>query len=707
MTSDPANRAVAQATTRTEERPGAGPGESPGAGPAAVTKRATFFAAAAGFDERRRPVMYATATGSEEDPAILAVTDLVTAELIRTVRLPGATGSWSVQQNPVTGTVYIGSYGRGSLWLYTPGESAARDAGPPPIPDWDFGYDIAFDGEGVAYGGGWGEPTSSYPRATVYRYHEQRGFTGVLGSSPLVTDAYYTRALAFDETTQTVFVGTGTNAHLVACDLRGGHTDVTDQLGDAAQDVRWVGHLTAAGGYLTVWAGDRKSAGNDTLMVLRTSRRDGDLHLELLAELPGVTHGATGVVDGRVYYTLAGHTERPLHCYDLTTGEQTSLDIDPGPFGPKHGGAQDEPGIFTQHLDIVDLDQPDWTGPTLVGWNSSGVLLRSNLGTGTTSATVIDGVPEVSLRVNSIATSPDGRIVTSGYLTGGIGVIDPLRPDAQRSFPVGGQAEQMMCHAGRIYQGIYPSGTITSFTLDELEAGLAPRLEFAIGSRQFRPYALCSHGHRLYFGSQAGEGYTYGAFGWFDPNTGEHTTITGPLGHQSINAVCASGSLVFGGGNIFFGYDGLPLQCEASLMVFDETTERIDEIRLPVRGLRAVSALAADAAGLLWCYAEGWLLALDPRTRTWVAQERIFGDRADRVRISGDDTRMLTGADGTIYGNAWGRVFAFDPAAAANVGIAAAIRVLHDGDGPHLAIDHHGTLYVREGKTRLLRVATR
>ena len=75
-----------------------------------VTKRGSFLAMAAGKDQNGRAVTFAVATGSTFNPAVLVVTDILTAEVTDTVELPGATGSWTIEQDPESLDVYVGTY---------------------------------------------------------------------------------------------------------------------------------------------------------------------------------------------------------------------------------------------------------------------------------------------------------------------------------------------------------------------------------------------------------------------------------------------------------------------------------------------------------------------------------------------------------------------------------------------------------------------
>ncbi|REF35324.1 carbohydrate binding domain-containing protein [Thermasporomyces composti] len=77
-----------------------------------ITKGTSYLSMAAGVDENGRAVTYAVGTGSEHDPAVLTVTDILTGEVVRNVRLPGATGAWGIRQNPVLGhgdRIYYGT----------------------------------------------------------------------------------------------------------------------------------------------------------------------------------------------------------------------------------------------------------------------------------------------------------------------------------------------------------------------------------------------------------------------------------------------------------------------------------------------------------------------------------------------------------------------------------------------------------------------
>ena len=662
-----------------------------------ITKQASFLSMAAGVDENGRHVTYAMATGSENDPAVLTITDILTGQVVRNVRLPGATGSWGIRQNPVTKTVYIGTYGAPALWLYTPGAADATRVGTPPIHAWGFMYDMDFDDDGVAYGGGWGEPTSGFAGAALYRYTEGEGFQGTLGPNPLVTDANYTRTVAYEEQTKTIFTGTGTKPHLIGCSTVGEPRckDLVGLFSPELQNAPWVYGVTAGKGYVMAWAGDGGSHGNDSLVVLKVSRdADGELQAEVVKEIKGVIfNGSSPVIDDRIYYSKANDPGQPLYSFNVVTGEETTM-------------PNSDTGIFSRRWEAVQLDEPAWPGTTLVGWNSGAILVKYNLETHALERTEVQGIPSTSVRVNSITHDPDGRIWSAGYLTGGLGAVAPMRDDQHVTYPVGGQAESMINYRGRVYQGTYPNARIESFTYDEVASGKAPRIDCAIGANQNRPYGLLGHGDRIYYGSQAEYGHDKGAFGWLDLDSGECTTLAGVVGNQSVNTIAASGDKVFGGGSIFYSYDGIPIETQAKLLIFDESTQQARTITWPVPDTRSVNASVTDPDGIVWFYAEGWLLAIDPDNEQWVHREQIFPDWKPGDRIPGNYGQLILNHDGLIYGNVGGRVFGFDPVQTLSSGSTTGnLRVLFQGAGPHIASDAYGSLYVSYDATQLLRIS--
>ncbi|WP_157683433.1 NHL repeat-containing protein [Microlunatus soli] len=660
-----------------------------------ISKRMGFLAMGDGVDQDGRAIVVTVGTGSEEDPAKIIATDVLTGTVTQVVDMPGAVGSWTVAQNPVSKIFYIGTYSSGALWSWKPGARTATRIGPPPLKAFGFAYGLSFGADGTVYGGGWGEGTDGYPGASIWKYVEGDGF-GSIAPEPLTTDANYTRWTAYDEVTDAVFTGTGTKTHLYGCNASGDQacTEFTDLLSPELQQAAWLYTGKASNGYLTMWGGDSKSSGNDYLAILKVSRdAAGDLQAEKVTEIKGVIYaGPSDIVDGKVYFNVAGETDNPLHSYDLATGEEKTI-------------TSAAVNIFSRGWEAMQLADPAWPGTTLVGWNSGGWLVKWNIETGKLSRTLTEDIPETSIRVNNLSSGADGRIWTGGYLTGGLGAVAPMRSDQHATYPIGAQAEGMINYQGRIYQGSYPNGRIESFD-PAADGDPKPRVDCTIGNNQNRPYGLSGYHDRVYFGSQAEYGHTQGAFGYLDLTTGTCTTIVGPLGEQSINAVTGSEGKVFGAGNIFYSYDGTPTEDQAKLLIFDEKTGNAKSVVWPIPDTRSINAAATGPDGTVWLYAEGWLVAMDASTEKIIMKKEIFPDLKPGDRISGNYGQLITNSDGRIYGNVGGRVFGFDPDPS-DQGADLDLRVLFDGAGPHIANDDYGNLYVAYRSAQLLRLDPR
>lgn len=658
---------------------------------AQITKPATYLGSDVGVDADGSSVIFSVATGAASTAPQLVVTDAVTLEVRNTYDVPGATGSWTIRQDPTTTTVYIGTYGSPKLYAWTPGDDAVSEIGALPNPGNGFVYGIDHARDGRIYGGTWGEATAGFAGAQMWTYAPE---TGLETFGPVLTeDAYYTKAVAYEDKTGTVWAGTATEGHLYGCTEDGTCTDFTDLLGPKTLAHIGVYNMVAEDGYVLAWGGDSNSRGEDEITVIKVDVVDGEIQAEQVDVIDStVYYGPSDVHDGKFYYMISDG-EWPMYSYDLATGERTELE----------GGSK----MAARRWRIVELNDPEWPGHTIVGWSSNSTTYRRNLETGKVDVAMPTGQPMMPVGLNSATTGPDGRIWTAGYLTGGLGSVDPLRSGSVESFAIGGQAESMISYRGRIYQGTYPNGRIDSFTPEEAAAGTAPRTDCTIGHDQNRPYGLVGHGDRIYYGSQANYGTDLGAFGWLDLATGECTTFSEEVGHWSVNELSAVGSKVFGAMNIFVAYDGLPVEDEAKILVFDEETEELSFLDLPVDGIRSVDALAVDADENLWAYANGWIFVIDPDTGEFLVSEHLHLDQVPGSRISGNYADLLAGDDGTLYGRVQGRVYEIDAAAALESdSVAEHTRTLFEGGSKDLVLDDWGNLHTIAGD-QLIRIDPR
>lgn len=654
-----------------------------------ITKPASYLAAEVGVDADGRSVIFSVATGASSSPPQFVVTDAVTRAVRRTLPVPGGTGSWTVRQDPTTKTVYIGTYGAAALYAWNPGDDAVRRIGELPIAGAGMVYGIDHGRDGRIYGGTWGEPADGYPGAQMWTYSPTDGFAKF--GPVLTTDAFYTKAVTYEDQSQTVWAATATKGHLYGCTEAGDCTDFTSLLGPRTLAHLGVYNIVANDGYVMTWGGDSNSRGQDEITVLKVGVVDGKPVAERVKVIDEtVYYGPSDVHDGKLYY-MHSSGEWDMYSYDLATGVETKLD----------GGAK----VASRRWRIVDLGDPAWPGATIVGWSANGTIYRRNLTTGTVDVGEATGQPLMPTGLNSVTTGPDGRIWSAGYLGGGLGSVAPMLPGSTHSYALGGQAESMTSHRGRIYQGTYPNGRIDSFDPAAVTAGSdGVRTDCTIGSNQNRPYGTLALGDRIYYGSQADYATDVGAFGWLDLTTGACTTLSEEVGHYSVNRLAAAGGKIYGGTNIYVAYDSLPVEPEAKLLIFDEKTSEVRLQALPVPGIRSIDALTTAADGTVWAYAGGWVFQIDPATDSIVRSELVFDDLVPSGRIGGSAADLLTGPDGLLYGRAGSRIFSIDPARPGP--IKDATRTLVEAGSKSLTLDRYGNLYTISGD-QLIRIDPR
>ncbi|MBN9611249.1 MAG: hypothetical protein BGO26_09215 [Actinobacteria bacterium 69-20] len=663
-----------------------------------IRRPTVIYATTAGRDENGRPVIFGVGEGQ---PGYLMQIDIQSHAVVRSIPIPGAAGGWTVAQAP-DGTVYVGTYRSASLYSWHFGDPTMTKIG---MPSWgqDVIYGLSIAPDGTVYGG-----MHSGSGGRVFKYVPGEGVSRIGPANGVVPGLQYTRSVAYEPTTKTVFAGTGVGAHVMGCTLV--DTPCTDLIGLTSPEVRasnWVYGMTASPGYVMAWIGPAYSDGRDHLVIFKVARDEaGQLTSSVVGDIKGVVfNGSSTVYDGKVYYTKADiksaetppppacttdpmMTQSVLYSFDLATGTETKIDTAP---------AQ----IAAREWDFIDLGDAAWPGETLIGMDSNGVAAQYDPQTGRFVRWQASGLPSADVTINSMVAGPDGRIWTNGYLTGGLGAESPMRSDRHVSFGAGGQAEAMTVLGDRIYQGVYPGATIRSFNPSDFVPGDRPVDECNVpptADPQDRPYGMLGYHGRIYYGSQADYGKWSGAFGVFDPvaKTARNFDI---VGQQSVVTIAGSGSRIFAGTTIFGGTGtGSPVTSQARVLGYDEATDGTFTVDLPISNIAAVGAAETGADGTVWFYAQGWLFGLNPQTLEWVYSRQVFPD------LSGVTSAALTRVGSTIYGNSGGRVFAFDSVGLTS-GAPDQVRVLFNGaSNGGIAADVFGNIYVPYQSTGMLRL---
>ncbi len=618
---------------------------------------------------------YSVFTGTADANPQVAAIDLATETVTRKITLPDTVthptvGGWAAA-TATDGSVYLGTYPNAKLYKYVPGEATITDLGKA-----EGGNSVVWELEPGAHNEVYGGTSDD---GRFFKY-ENGAVTTLL--APATTNATYVRSLAHDPVANVSFLGTGSNAALIRYDHA---TKTTTNLLPAA-----YAHNSMVGGL--TWTGNRLFAWIDrTLLVLQivgtqavieTSITDVDLH-----------HSPAR--DGRVWFVKDGL----LHSYDVATKAVQATTARPG----------------------LDATGYTWFNGTLVSIGASidGTrIFKYNPETGAWTSRVVPGTPVLPAAINALGAGPDGKIYTGGYLTGGTGVYDPLRGNADTSKPdretLNGlhQTDSLMAHNGKLYVGVYPSAKIYSYAPGD---AWPPKLEYTGGSAgnkahdcepgqgpppQDRPYALIGGpGGTVYMGTVPKYGKRSGALTVWKDGTAGQTLCVVP--NQAVVSLAYADGKVFGGTSTrgALGTNPVYIDAPATLFSYNTSTGTIAQHPLPFT-TRAVTALA-EVDGQIWGLAGGRLITFDPANTVAITAKQLFDepDYANKHSRAWRDGVLLTVANdpANVYGTFGDQIFRISKSTKA-------MTVLHTAPGTEgLMADKYGNLYYRIGE-RLYRL---
>ncbi|NEE04323.1 PQQ-binding-like beta-propeller repeat protein [Phytoactinopolyspora halotolerans] len=595
------------------------------------------------------------------EQAKLNVVDPRTRELIKTIPLPGASGAWGVTVAS-DGNVYIGTYYNGHLYRYEPEADRLTDLGQA-VSGERYLYSLVPGPDGSVFGG-------TYSGAHLFSYSPADGFTDYGRMDP---EQNYVRSVAYDADHDYVFAGIGARANLVRVDLGTGERQ--DFLPAALSDYAEVYDLDYVGGKLFV-----KLHPGPALAVLDPVTGEmQDITVAATGEtaqtVPIVSRGTAPLApDGRsVYYTAGGSA---LMRYDLPTSTVHEVLVDGEP------AAVDGAGIGFGWL--PSPDDPSREVLYALAGNYAGRAFTYDPVAGTLDRYTLpfDRVPTDLSHLHA-GTDGDGKVYTSAYINGDVGVYDPATGRTTQ-YPRLGQAEGWAWHGGKLYIGTYPAGRLLEYDpARPWEAGTNPRVLFALeGDEQNRPTALLDTAGKLYVGTTPGYGEHGGALTVYDFTTGAHQVHRHIVQDQTISSLEAIDGTLFGGSSVAGGGGTDPIATEAKIFTWDIATGHKTGEFAPIPGAYSINALLAGPDGNLWGLADGTLFILDPETHDVLYETTIFTGNAGET-----DGDLILHPDEHIYGHSAARLFRVDP-------LAKTVSVLRQGGTRRLTLDPRGDFYL-------------
>ncbi|MCD7032965.1 Ig-like domain-containing protein [Metabacillus sp. GX 13764] len=604
-----------------------------------------------GKDENGRAVAYTVLAGR---PAELAAVDIETETVKKVVPLPEAEAAWAVTVAS-DGKVYAGSTPNGSLYQYTPGDEEAVNLGKP-VKNQTVIWDLVPGKDGKVYGG-------TYYDGHTFEYSPGKGFTDF---GEMVPGEEYVRSVAYSETENALYAGVGAHAHLIKYDLNTGRK--TDVLPQAYRKSISVYDLQAEGGKLFV-----KLEPDFKLVVL------DEKTLEVDFEGPIQSRGVSPLTpDGRhVYYTADGILQ------EYSLDEKIAKPVEIGSQKVNVEG----PAIG---FGYADLNNGPFASDTLVGFsgNYEGKFFKFSKAQGALKITNLP-LPPQSTNIYNIGGGPDGKIYSSGFIGGDLGIFNPLTGKTQQETGLG-QAEGMTSVGSRMFFGIYPRARIFSYDTSlpwNRKTNLKELFNLHGENEQNRPVAMISLPERneIFAGTIPDYGKIGGSLSSYSLTTGKVTINRNIVENQSIISLAEYNGMVYAGSSIFGGTGSDPVAKEAKLIGYDASSGSKLFETAPVPGKASIGALYADETGKLWGIAQDTLFLFDPASQKTVYRSSEFPN-AGAMRIGTD---LIKGSDGMLYGTLGKQFFKIDTASKK-------VTFLHD-DASKIAADKLGNFYFIQG----------
>lgn len=518
-----------------------------------------------------RDLIYASCAGN---PGLFEAIDVQTGAVVAAIELPDTKGAWGIAAAP-DGSVYIGTYSQGLLYRWIPTTQQLTKVGRA-TPSSAYIFDIEFDDQGILWG-------ASYPKAEVFSFDPATGVFHNYGS--MVNDEEYAHTLAV--TGGKIYVGLATNHPRIAVlDPATGGVSIIE-LPAEWRSPGYVFDLDARGDHLL--ARVRLNSASHLITYHLPSNTWQDV------EPVGVFAVSPTDETGHAYYVGIDGT---LKSFDVRSGSVASTGFT---------GLSASRGLGWVHG--TDPEQGPTKLATFDGLGFLGVYDPAT-GTGEVRETQTKGTPA---QLQAIATGPDGKIYVGGYQFSGLSSFDPATDQVERFIGGVQQVEGLHTHGTELYIGDYGGAGVYRYDPKRPWVERDNPFQFAklASSGQDRPFAWASAGNLVAFGTVPGYGLLGGALGVYDPVRNEVGVHTGVVRDQSVVALAATSTTIYGGTSVYGGGGSTPTEHTGRVFAWDiRTATKIWETS-PFPGAKAVTALALAPNGNLWGSTVGTLFEMD------------------------------------------------------------------------------------------------
>lgn len=603
-------------------------------------------ASTAGYWTDGRPVVYATGAQPEQ-PLRFVVLDAETGEQLDYHAISDTNGAHDVLLAP-DGNVYIAAWGpRGYLLRYSPETREVTNLGRPLAGDSVITQIIAGD-DGMLYGGG-------FPSGRVFSYDLETGEFGDLGVA--VEGEQYARSLAYAP--GLLYVGTEAQARLVSIDLETNERTEIDNPEWAADETRHY-DLEYRDGLLFSY----------TSPSLDWHVYDAEAD-EWIDQIERNAQGGLTEVDEDGYVYFVKLTDG-LYRYHIE--EQVAEEV---------GWSQAlTSALGAAGISLIELDEPEWPGQTVVGMGNRGEMWLWNPQTEQGEMRTTDS-PEFPVTIRSLGLGPDGNVyaggataevTVSGYDTSAEEMLAFTRGPSAR-------VDAFAAMNDKLFFTTYGQGILFEYDpARDYTYGSNPRQVFQLYDEyhQERIYALETiNEHTVALGTIGGRNVDTGQLFLYDDETQTKTDLGEPLQGHAVTSLTSIENYLIGGTTIDV-LGGESPHSEARIFIWDLEAGEVVWDGVPEAGAKDISELVTDDDGQVWgLTSSGSVFEFDVQNREFVDLVQVGASGGMWGHGS-----LEFGPDERLYGStAIGEVFALEPQTRAVESLANGEYALFDNDG--------------------------
>lgn len=580
------------------------------------------------------PVLY---IGGSGEPASFTVVNAETGELIFAADVPPKSIGSPIQPLP-DGSAFFGLRdGSGTIIYHWDAETHEITEALENPADGRLVRELQLGDDGLLYG-------STYPNTRVFSYDpesgEERDYGNILDAGD--SDTY---AEGFAVHDGTAYVGTGMqNGHFVTVDLDSGETTEIELPAEYDQISRFY-RFQQVGDLIAMAFSPGLSAGTNT-MFWDTAAGEFACEgaIDSFVSLNNPYSDATE--DGRFYYK-ANDELWEFDSTDCSVSPTGWIDTDLEDTGTHRTLSLVSTGAGSEHL--------------LLGLNRDGSFWNFDPATSEHEffESQVTGSP---LTAHSLHVGPDEQVYLGIYLSPQVlGRFDPATETIEQiSGP--SQADSWLTVDDQLLIGSYGNAVIhQGDPFAEWEWDTNPAQQFRlIGEQQDRVIQMATDGDTVAIATVADYGVQGGGLTITDM-TDSGTTYRDLVEAQSTASVAyGNDGLIYAGTSIRGGLSSDNSPLDAHLVTFDPEQGTVTNAVVPVEGNDVVSGLVPIGDSIFGVTNSAHLFEFDTTTGEVVEIYDLGTDTSASPWGLGSGLH-LSPADGLLYGNSGGDVFAFDP----------------------------------------------